>query len=153
MNRSFCIPGTCRCTSSVCLCLLYSMFWLSFHWGGGVVYILICFLFVCVLALLCSWANKTPFWLGHWYGPIKGCYQPERFNDGWDVRVDRLAGREKETARCEVPSVTYQCCGSVAPLQATDITKLFFSRFYLEETDQVALATAWISLWLHRDTV
>lgn len=53
-------------------------------------------LFVCVLALLCSWANKAPFCPGHWYEPIKGCDHPERFNDGWDARVDHITERGRK---------------------------------------------------------
>lgn len=52
----------------------------SFH-GGLFISSFVC-LFVCTFALLCSWANKAPFCPGRWYGPIKACYQPERFNDG-----------------------------------------------------------------------
>lgn len=86
------------------LCLQVSLVLASYHapcyeWDSmEFVYILIC-LFVCALALLCSWANKAPFCPGHWYGPIKGCDQPERFNDGWDAGVDHLTERDREGER------------------------------------------------------
>lgn len=93
------------------------------------------FLFVCSLAPLCSWANKAPFCPGHWYGPIKGCDQPERFNDGWDAGVDRVAVREGDVSCCVVVSAACRCFGSAAPLQTStaDKTKLTFPIFCQKE--------------------
>lgn len=56
-------------------------------------------LFVCAFGLLCSWANKAPFCPGCWYGPIKACDQPERFNDGSGAGVDQLTARQRGKER------------------------------------------------------
>lgn len=61
---------------------------------------IICILLCLFFSLLCSKANKVLFCPGHWYGPIKGCDQPERFNDVWDAGVDRLIWRRRKIAYC-----------------------------------------------------
>lgn len=96
------------------------------------------FLFVCSLAPLCSWANKAPFCPGHWYGPIKGCDQPERFNDGCDAGVDRVAVREGDVSCCVVVSAACRCFGSAAQLQTStaDKMKLTFPIFCQREGEE-----------------
>lgn len=55
----------------------------------------VCLFIFFASTVLCSWANKVPFCPVHCYGPIKGCDQPEQFNDGCGAAVDQLTERQK----------------------------------------------------------
>lgn len=72
--------GHCQPWFHACFCSVISSF--------------VC-MFVCAFAVLHSCANKAPFCLCWWYGPIKACDQPERFNDGCGAEVDRFTRRDR----------------------------------------------------------